>query len=184
MTHSTIELSASAEDHQVARLAALAIALSAVEAALPSPLPGVKPGIANIVILLVLYRFGFRTAVWVALLRVVGAGLLFGGFLSPGFVFSLAGACCSLFMLALTRRLPRGWFGPVTHSVAAAIAHVAGQLLVVYFWLIPQAGLLYLVPLFAGAAVLFGAVNGVIAARLLQPSATSLPALGALGDTR
>ena len=36
------------DDHRIAKLAALAIALHMVEAVVPSPLPGVKPGIAKI----------------------------------------------------------------------------------------------------------------------------------------
>ena len=58
------------EDHQVAKLAAFAIALHMIEAVIPSPLPGVKPGIANIITLFVLYRYGFATAAWVSILRV------------------------------------------------------------------------------------------------------------------
>lgn len=164
MTHSTIETTR--QDHQVARLAAYAIALHLAEAVLPSPLPGVKPGIANIVTLYVLYCHGMAAAVWVTLLRVFAAGLLFGNFLSPTFVLSLSGALASLAMLSLVRHLPQRGFGPVTHSICAAFAHIGGQLLVVRLWLIPHAGLAWLVPLFAGAALLFGTVNGLVAAKL------------------
>jgi heptaprenyl diphosphate synthase len=38
---------------------------------------------------------------------------------------------------------------------------------VVYLWLIPHAGILYLAPIFAAAALLFGTVNGLITAKLL-----------------
>lgn len=139
-----------------------------VEAALPSPLPGVKPGLANIVTLLVLQRFGWRAAVWVSLLRVVAGSLLLGSFLSPGFVLSFSGAIASLGTLALARALRPSWFGPVSHSILAAFAHVGAQLGVVYFWLIPHSGLLYLAPVFAAAALLFGVINGIIVARLLN----------------
>ncbi|HNK03298.1 MAG TPA: Gx transporter family protein, partial [Accumulibacter sp.] len=57
-----IRLTTTAEDHRVARLAAAAIGLSLVDAAIPLPLPGVKPGLANIVTLIVLARYGWRTA--------------------------------------------------------------------------------------------------------------------------
>lgn len=165
MTPLTIETTE--KDHQVARLAAFAIALHLAEAVLPSPLPGVKPGIANIITLYVLHRYDFATAAWVSLLRVFAASLLFGNFLSPTFVLSLAGALVSLSVLALVMHLPRRYFGPVSHSVFAAFAHIAGQLLVVRVWLIPHAGLAYLVPVFALAALIFGTLNGLIAAKLL-----------------
>ena len=44
-----VHITAGADDHRIARLAALAIGLHLIEAVAPSPLPGVKPGIANIV---------------------------------------------------------------------------------------------------------------------------------------
>ena len=168
MTASVIKLATTAGDHHIARMAALALGLSVLEAAIPSPLPGVKPGLANIVILIVLYRYGWRTAAWVSLLRVLAGGLFMGSFLSPGFFIGLSGALCSLAILAVSQHLPQRWFGTVTHSILAAFAHIAGQLLLVYFWLIPHAGLAYLLPIFATAALVFGTVNGVIATRFLH----------------
>lgn len=168
MTASTIKLATSAEDHHIARLAAVALGLTVLEAAIPSPLPGVKPGLANIVVLIVLARYGWRAAAWVSLLRVVAGSLLMGSFLAPGFFLSLTGAVCSLLVLAASRHLPQRWFGAVTHSVLAAYAHIAGQMLVVYLWLIPHAGIAYLLPIFAAAALIFGTVNGLIAARFME----------------
>lgn len=177
MTPSLIKLSAAHDDHQIARMAAFAIGLSLMEAVLPSPLPGVKPGLANIVTLLVLQRFGWRAAVWVSLLRVAAGSLLLGTFLSPGFILSFCGAMASLGILALSCRLPPGWFGPVSHSILAAFTHIGAQITVVYWWLIPHSGVLYLAPIFATAALLFGIVNGLVVARLLEDtSPESVPA--------
>lgn len=172
-----IELDITPEDRRIAWLATLAIALATAEAALPSPLPGVKPGLANIVTLVVLLRFGLRVAAWVSVLRVVAGGILLGTFLSPGFMLSLAGALAALLSLALTRPLPAAWFGPVTHSVLAALAHMAAQLLLVWLWLLPHAGLAALLPVFAGAALVFGTVNGLIASALLERLKMPRPAL-------
>lgn len=166
----TVNITTTPDDHKVARLAALAIGLHLAEAVFPSPLPGVKPGIANIVTLYVLYRFDFATAAWVSILRVLASSLLLGNFLSPTFVLSLSGTLVSLAALTLTMRLPRSYFGPVSLSILAAFAHIAGQLLVVRLWLIPHAGVAYLIPIFATAALFFGAINGMIAARLLNPA--------------
>lgn len=176
MTPSPIELTPSADDHRIARYAAAAIALSVVEAAIPMPLPGVKPGLANIVVLLVLARYGWRDAVWVSLLRVVAGSLLLGQFLAPGFFLGLAGALASLLALGLATRLPRRAFGPVTHSLLAAFAHIAGQLAVARLWLVPHDGLWLLTPFFALAALVFGLANGLAAARLLEEDATASPA--------
>jgi heptaprenyl diphosphate synthase len=167
MTASVIELKVTAEDRRVAWLAAAAVALALADAAIPSPLPGVKPGLANIVTLVVLLRFGWGTAVWVSVLRVFAAALLLGHFLAPGFFLSLTGTVCSLATLGLARHLPARWFGPVSLSVLAAFAHIGGQLLLARLWLVPHDGLFALAPLFAGAALFFGTLNGLIAAKLL-----------------
>lgn len=167
------QLTPDADDYRIARYAAAAIALTVAEAALPSPLPGVKPGIANIVVLLVLLRHGWADAAWVSLLRVFAASLLLGQFLAPGFFLSLSGALASLAMLALTQHLPPRWFGPVSHSILAAFAHIGGQLLLARLWLIPHDGVFYLLPVFATTALVFGLINGLIVARLLQPSVVS-----------
>lgn len=163
----TVTLHTTAEDYRIARLAAAAVALSLVDAAIPLPLPGVKPGLANIVTLLVLYRYGFSAAAWVTGLRIFAGGLLLGHFLSPGFFLSLTGGMLSLFVLALAHRLPQRWFGPVSLSIAAAFAHIAGQLLLARFWLIPHDGVFLLAPVFFAAALFFGIINGLIVARLL-----------------
>jgi hypothetical protein len=121
MTASTIELPVAADDHRIARYAAAAIALSVAEAALPSPLPGIKPGLANIIVLVVLARHGWRDAAWVSLLRVVAGSLAIGQFLAPGFFLALAGAVCSLAVLALAAALPERWFGPVSGQRAGRL---------------------------------------------------------------
>jgi heptaprenyl diphosphate synthase len=175
MTRSVIRLKTTPEDHRVAQLAAAAIALALVDSAIPLPLPGIKPGLSNIVTLIVLARYGWTTAAWVTGLRVVAGGLLLGHFLSPAFFMSFAGAVFSLSALALAVRLPGRWFGPVTWSLLAAFAHITGQLLLARVWLIPHNGLFYLIPFFAAAALLFGSVNGLIAARLLEETTKPLP---------
>ena len=167
MTPSTIELAASAEDRRIAGLAAAAIGLTLAEAAIPLPIPGVKPGLANIVTLLVLYRYGWRTAAWVAGLRIFAGALVLGQFLTPTFVLSLAGGMMSLAILAAAMHLPRRLFGPVGLSLLAAFAHIGTQLWIVDIWLLPGVSILGLLPLFLGAAWLTGLANGLAAAHLL-----------------
>jgi len=168
MTPSRIELRITEEDRRIARLAAAAVGLSLLDAAIPSPLPGVKPGLANIVTLFVLARHGWNTAAWVTGLRVVVGSLLLGQFLAPGFFLALTGALLSLATLALAQHLPRRWFGPVSWSILAALAHIGGQLLLARLWLIPHDGVFLLTPIFAATAVFFGTINGLIVARLLH----------------
>jgi heptaprenyl diphosphate synthase len=175
LTASTIELHPTPDDHRIAAYTVAAITLSIAEAAIPSPLPGVKPGLANIIVLVVLARYGWRDAAWVSLLRVIAGSLLLGQFLAPGFFLALSGAICSLAALALAAHLPVRWFGPVSHSILAAFAHVGGQVVLARLWLVPHDGVLYLLPLFAVSALLFGVVNGLAAAHLLVRKTDFLP---------
>lgn len=170
MTRSVIELTVTGEDRRVAWLATAAVGLSLIDAAIPTPLPGIKPGLANIVTLIVLARHGWGTAVWVSGLRVLAASLLLGYFLAPGFFLALTGTVMSLLTLGLVRHLPRRWFGPVSLSIFAAFAHIGGQLLLARAWLIPHDGVFLLTPLFGLAALVFGTLNGLIAARLMDES--------------
>jgi heptaprenyl diphosphate synthase len=168
MTHLITKIKTTTQDHHIAKLTALAIGLHILEAVIPSPLPGVKPGIANIVTLYVLYEYGFATAAWVSLLRVFASSLLLGQFLSPTFVLSLTGALFSLSALYLAQHLPKKYFSAITLSIFAAFAHIAGQLVVVRLWLIPHTGIVYLIPIFALAALAFGLINGLITYKLTQ----------------
>lgn len=184
-TAQIIRLPVTAEDRTIARLAAAAIGLSLIDAAIPLPLPGVKPGLANIVVLIVLLRHGWVTACWVSLLRVFAGSLLLGQFLAPGFFLGLCGALCSLAILALARLLPTRFFGPVSLSVLASFAHIGGQLLLARVWLVPHDGIFVLSPIFALAALIFGIVNGLVAAHLLAelndlpPTKSDVPASSA-----
>ena len=76
-------------------------------------------------------------------------------------------------LLALAFRLPKKYFGPISLSIFAAFAHIAGQLMVVRLWLIPHAGVVYLIPVFAMAALVFGIINGLVTAYLLSPATDS-----------
>ena len=162
-----IELKVTAADRRIARYSAAAIALTIAEAAIPTPLPGVKPGLANIIVLVVLSKHGWREAAWVSVLRVLAGSLLVGQFLAPGFFLGLTGATAALIVLALAEALPWKWFGTVTRSILAAFAHIGGQVLLARVWLVPHDGVYYLVPVFATFALVFGVINGLVAARLL-----------------
>jgi heptaprenyl diphosphate synthase len=131
-------------------------------------MPGVKPGIANIITLYAIYRFNFKTAVWVSILRVFATSLILGQFLSPTFMLSLTGSILSLLTLYFVIKLPSKFFSPISFSVLSSFAHIAGQLILVRLWLIPHASIYYLIPIYSAAALLFGFINGWIAYRLLK----------------
>lgn len=165
----TRRLQADANDWHIAWLTAMALGLHVIESSLPSPIPGIKPGLANIITIVALVLYGFNTAAWISLLRVIAGGLLLGTLFSPTFILSFSGALSSLTILWLAVSISRGrWFGPLGYSVLAALAHMAGQLGMAYMAFIPNRGLLYLLPVLMTAALTFGILNGIIAAKMLS----------------
>jgi len=166
MTLSTINIIN--RDHQIAKLSAIAVALSLIEFFLPSPIPGVKPGIANIIILYTIFKFDLRMGIWVSLIRVFVTSILLGTFLSPTFFLSLSGALFSLFSLIIFRNLNSKYFSIISFSLIASLAHIAGQFIIVRFWIIPHNGIFYLLPIFIISAFIFGLVNALVTSKLLQ----------------
>lgn len=156
-----------ARDRAIAALAAIAIGVQILEAAIPSPVPGMKPGLANIVTLVALLTLGWRAAVAVTLIRVVGSSLLLGTLLSPAFWLSLSGALAALAMLALLAPLAPRHVGPAGLAIAAAMAHVGGQFLLAWAVIIPHPNLPLILPPLLLAALITGAVTGILAAHLL-----------------
>ena len=166
MTRSIIKINN--KDHKVAKLAAIAIALSLIEFFLPSPIPGVKPGIANIIILFTIIKFDFSTALWVSIIRVFVVSIIVGTFLGPTFFLSLSGSLFSLLFLFIFKGINGEYFSVISLSLIAAFSHIIGQLLIVRIWLIPHDGIFYLLPVFMISALIFGLVNGIITKTLLN----------------
>ena len=162
-----MQIKTTAEDHRIAWLSALAITIHIMESAIPAPLPGLKPGLANVITIIVLLQFGWATATWVSLLRVLCGSLLIGTILTPTFFLSLGGALGSIGVLWFAIRLPGRGFGPVGFSILAALSHMAGQFLLAWLLFIPHPALWRLFPVLMTAALLFGIVSGIIAGAVL-----------------
>lgn len=158
-----MQIATTRQDHRIAWLAALAIVIHVLESTLPTPLPGVKPGLANVVTIAVLLEFGWPSAAWVSLLRVLCGSLLLGTFLTPTFLLSLGGALASTLVLALAVQLPGRGFGPVGLSLLGAMGHMSGQFWIAYALFIPHPALLRLLPVLLTLALLFGIGSGIIA---------------------
>ncbi|MGM0553257.1 MAG: Gx transporter family protein [Pseudomonadota bacterium] len=154
-------------DRMIAGLAAIAIGLQVLEAAIPSPVPGIKPGLANIVTLVALLALGWRAAVAVTLLRVVGSGLLLGTLLGPAFWLSLAGALTALLVLGTIVPLVPRHVGPVGLAIASALGHVGGQFLLAWTVIIPHPNLPLVLPPLLLAALITGSITGILTTRVL-----------------
>ncbi len=164
----TLILQPTREDMRIAYLAAFAIMIHIFEAGIPSPFPGVKPGLANVITIATLLIYGWKTAAWVSMLRVLVGSLMIGTFLSPTFAMSLSGAVSSVLMLGICWKLFGHKLGAVGYSILAALAHMAGQFLLAYLLFIPHPGLLKLLPVFMTFALVFGILSGIIAAAMIR----------------
>ena len=148
----------------LAMLTAVAMILSYVESLLPSVgIPGVKMGLANIAVIFALFRFGWKEAAALSLVRVVLVSLLFGSV--GAMLYSLAGAVLSLAVMALLRRIER--FSTVGISVAGGVAHNAEQILMAMLILQTKQLLGYL-PVLAVSGIAGGVLTGLAAALLIR----------------
>lgn len=146
-------------------LLALALALAWLERFVPVPpmLVGVKLGLANTVLLYALYLLDIPSAVGLMLARVTLSAILFAGF--SGFLYSLAGGILSLAVMILLKRIGR--FSLIGVSIAGAIAHNLGQILVAGFLVQSRAVLTYL-PILLIAAIVTGMLTGTIARLVIR----------------
>ena len=177
-----ISLKPQKSDLLIASLTAVAIAIHVVESSIPSIIPGIKPGLSNVITLICLYTFNFRTAVQVNLLRVFISSLLIGSFLSPTFILSLSGAICSLLCMGCLWTLFKpcnnnysiGFIGPVGMAIATSVCHMLGQFYVAWFLYIPHIQLFKMLPIFITISVILGAVSGLLCLVFLKSQAMQI----------
>ncbi len=122
--------------NQVTRIAllglftAVALVLSYVESQLPpiwTAVPGIKMGLPNIIIIILLYKFGIKEAALVSLIRVLFSSfLLFGSGMM--LIYSVVGASLSLILMAICKKM--NIFSTVGVSIVGGISHNLGQILV------------------------------------------------------
>lgn len=144
---------------------ALALILSYVESLLPPlvAVPGVKVGLPNVVILFLLYRYGWKEAGAVSLVRLLLSAALFSGF--AAFLYGLSGAALSLLGSALLKRMDR--FSPLGVSVAGGVLHNLGQ--IAFAALVLDSGYIFAyLPILLLSGTVAGALVGLLAAILLR----------------
>lgn len=145
-------------------LLALALVLSYVESFIPFPvgIPGLKLGLANIVTVILLFRYGKKEAFLITAARVFLAGFLFGNFFS--IFYSLAGALLSLAVMILMKKT--GKFKVVSVSAAGGVFHNIGQLAIAVF-LVGTTQIFYYLPILLIAGLITGVAVGLISQEIL-----------------
>ncbi|MBQ6213992.1 MAG: Gx transporter family protein [Oscillospiraceae bacterium] len=143
---------------------AVAMVLSYIESQIPAfvAVPGVKVGLANIAVIFALYRFGFKEACLVSVVRVLVMSMLFG---LGAIFYSMAGAVLSLLGMVILKKT--GIFSEISVSVAGGVLHNLGQIIAACIILETNAVKYYL-PFLILSGVLAGAVIGTAAGFLVR----------------
>lgn len=144
---------------------ALALIFSYIETLIPIAIgiPGVKLGLANLVIVIALYKIPLKEVYLLSVVRVLLAGLLFGNYFS--IIYSLAGGILSLTVMAFFKR----WqdFSVMGISIAGGVFHNIGQLIIAMI-VVETFSISYYIPVLLVAGVVTGLVIGIISDHMLK----------------
>ena len=144
---------------------ALALIFSYVELLIPINfgIPGAKLGLANLVIIIVLYKTDWKEALLLSVVRIVLAGFLFGNLF--GILYSLAGGILSLAVMALLKR--SGAFSIIGVSMAGGVSHNVGQLIMAML-VVETYAVGYYLPVLLIAGLITGTLIGIAGREMLK----------------
>ena len=144
---------------------ALALIFSYIETLVPISfgIPGVKLGLANLIIVIALYKIPLREVYVLSIVRVLLSGVLFGNYFS--IAYSLAGGLLSLTVMALLKK--SGGFSVIGISIAGGVCHNIGQLVVAMI-VVDTFAMSYYMPVLLVAGLITGFLIGVVADQVLR----------------
>ena len=144
---------------------ALALIFSYVETLIPINfgIPGVKLGLANLIILIALYKMRLREVYLLSIVRVLLSGFIFGNYFS--IIYSLAGGLLSLTVMAVFKR--KDGFSIMGISIAGGVFHNVGQLIVAML-VVETFSVAYYVPVLLIAGMITGLLIGIVSNEMLK----------------
>ena len=144
---------------------ALALIFSYVETLIPIQvgIPGVKLGLANLVVVVVLYKMGVKEAYTLAVVRVILSGFLFGNLFS--IVYSLAGGLLSLTVMVALKRTKA--FSLLVISAMGGVFHNVGQLIMAAL-VLESLSIGYYLPVLLISGLVTGILIGIISGEMLK----------------
>lgn len=148
-------------------LLSFSIVLSILESFIPlfnGYIPGLKLGLANIIVLIVLYKYDTKDVFFVSILRVIVVGLMRTGLFSVNFFFSLSGALFSSVSMVLFKKTKLSMIGV---SVIGSIFHSVGQILIAIL-LLKNNKMIYYLPWLLLFSIPTGLFVGYISKKLLN----------------
>lgn len=148
-------------------LLSMSIVLSIIESFIPlfnGFIPGLKLGLANIIVLIVLYKYDVKDVFFVSILRVFIVGIMRTGLFSFNFFFSLSGALLSCISMCFFKKTHLSMIGV---SVIGAIFHSIGQILIAVLFL-KNGNMIYYLPWLLLLSIPTGLFIGYVSKILLN----------------
>lgn len=144
---------------------ALALIFSYVESLIPIHfgIPGVKLGLANLIIVIALYKMSIKEAYILSIVRIVLAGFMFGNLFA--ILYSLAGGMLSLTIMCVLKRV--GKFSVFGISIAGGVFHNVGQLIMAAF-VLESISIGYYFPVLLISGLVTGFVIGLISNEMMK----------------
>ena len=136
---------------------ALALIFSYVETLIPINfgIPGVKLGLANLVIVIALYKMKLTEVYLLSVVRVLLSGFIFGNYFS--IIYSLAGGLLSLTVMALLKK-----------SKGFSVMGISVAQLIVAMLVVETFSVGYYFPVLLVAGLITGLVIGIVSAEMLK----------------
>ncbi len=146
---------------------AMALALGLFERMIPIPIPfpGVKMGLANLIIVIVLYKHSFKDAFIVNVARVLLAAI-FGGGLSA-LLYSFSGALISLVAMYGVMKWMKNTVSTLGVSLTGAYFHSFAQIAVAGI-VIENVGIITYLPIIMWASLGTGAIIGMVSGAFIK----------------
>lgn len=144
---------------------ALALIFSYVETLIPINfgIPGIKLGLANLIIIIALYKMRVKEAYVLSVVRIVLAGFMFGNLFS--IFYSLAGGILSLSVMTLLKKTDK--FSLFGISMAGGVFHNVGQLIVAIL-VMENLNIAYYMPVLLISGLITGFLIGLVAGEMLK----------------
>lgn len=145
-------------------LLAISVVLGIIDSFIPILFVGFKLGLANIIVLYVLYKYGFKSAIFISILRVLLVSMLRTGLFSISFYFSITGAILSIIMMSIFKLTKLSVIGV---SVIGSISHIIGQVIIASIILNTSSVFTFL-PLLIIFSCITGIIIGIISMEIIN----------------
>ena len=144
---------------------ALALIFSYIESLVPISIgiPGAKLGLANLIVVITLYKMGVKEAYLLSVVRVTLAGFIFGNLF--GILYSLAGGLLSLTVMAVLKKIDQ--FSVIGISMAGGVFHNMGQLIMAGI-VVESTSVIYYLPSLLIVGLVTGFLIGVMAREMIK----------------